>query len=175
MLPFQRLIAAGLLAGLFSLLLCGCGTLDWPEWTGLAKTPGHVIQLYRVAPATDAHRRDVREVQTSTGRPLFIYTQVLLSSVNIASIRNVTLNGRVELELTLDPTGANLWLDLRRNLTGDNLAVMMDGWCRGVFRVAPPVPGETPGILYLPGPWTPQEIPEIIRQAPVNHERLNAL
>lgn len=169
----RRLIAAAALAGLTCLAITGCDTLAGADWLGGGKRQRQVIQFYRLAPSSDAQRRDVQEVSTPTGRPILIYTRVLLSSVNIKNATVVTFKGREELELTLDLSGSRLWLELRRDLAGEELAVVVDGWCRGIVQVAPPAPGENPALIYLPGPWNAKDRREIVRQAPINYELLH--
>ena len=169
----RRLITATALAGLTCLVLAGCGTLSGLDWLGGGKQRHLMIQFYRLAPTSDAQRRDVQEISTSTGRPILIYTRVLLSSINIKDARAVTFKGRAEAELLLDLSGSRLWMELRRDLAGEELAVVVDGWCRGIVQVAPPVPGENPDLIYLPGPWNAKDLREIVRQAPINYELLH--
>jgi len=169
----RRLIAAAALAGLTCLAAAGCGTLSGADWLAGGKRQRQVIQFYRLAPAGDARRRDVQEVSTPTGRPILIYTRVLLSSVNIKDAKAVTFKGKEELELTLDLSGSRLWMELRRDLAGEEVAVVVDGWCRGIVQVAPPVSGENPNLIYLPGPWGAKDLREIVRQAPINYGLLH--
>ncbi len=175
MLTIRRLITAAALAGLTCLVVAGCDTLSGADWLGGGKQRRQMIQFYRLAPSGDAQRRDVQEILTAAGRPILIYTQVLLSSVNIKDAKAVTFKGREEVELLLDLSGSRLWMELRRDLAGDELAVVVDGWCCGIVQVAPPVPGENPELIYLPGPWSAKELREIVRQAPINYELLHKL
>ena len=171
----RRLITVAALAGLTCLIVAGCDTLSGLNWLGGGKQRRQIIQFYRLAPSGDAQRSDVQEISTSTGRLILIYTRVLLSSVNIKDARPVTFKGREEVELLLDLSGSRLWMELRRDLAGEELAVVVDGWCRGIVQVAPPVPGENPNLIYLPGPWSAKDLREIVRQAPINYELLHKL
>jgi len=171
----RRLITVAALAGLTCLIVVGCDTLSGLNWFGGGKQRRQIIQFYRLAPSGDAQRSDVQEISTSTGHLILIYTRVLLSSVNIKNAKSVTFNGREEVELLLDLSGSRLWMELRRDLAGEELAVVVDGWCRGIVQVAPPVPGENPDLIYLPGPWDAKELREIVRQAPINYELLHKL
>lgn len=169
-----RLITAAALAGLTCLAVTGCDTLsNATKWLGGGDRQRQVIQFYRLAPSSDSQRRDVQEISTPTGRPILIYTRVLLSSINIKDAKAVTFKGREEVELLLDLSGSRLWMDLRRDLAGEELAVVVDGWCRGIVQVAPPIPGENPNLIYLPGPWSDKDLREIVRQASINYELLH--
>lgn len=170
--PLHRLITV-VLTVLAGVAITGCETLSDSDWLGDGKHQQHVVQFYRLAPISDAQRHDVQEISTPTGRPIHIYTRVLLSSVNVKNAKIATFKGQKELELTLDLSGSRLWMDLRRDLAGEELAVVVDGWCRGIVRVAPPAAGENPDLVYLPGPWSDKELREIVRQAPINYELMH--
>ncbi len=155
----RRVIPTASLAILACLALTGCDTLSGLGWFGGGKRQQQVIH--------------VQEVSTPTGRPVLIYTRVLLSSVNIKDAKIATVKGGDELELTLDLSGSHLWMELRRDLAGEELAVVVDGWCRCIVQVAPPAPSENPALVYLPGPWGAKELREIVRQAPINYELMH--
>lgn len=110
-------------------VLAGCNKREWLKMQGKLKKPVNVIAINRIVKYPMAKRIE-REIDTFSGRKIWINTNTLMHSEMIKKIEILPreANGKFyDLKLFLNHKGRLRWLQLSNAFKNDKLGLIVDG------------------------------------------------
>ncbi len=170
--PLGTTLAHAALIGALAAGLCGCQSLR--DWQARRKfQPKYVVSVHLLArPGVDEGRLIRRVAGLDGGREVRVRHVPVLSTYGFPAAEPVVEGETATaIAFTLDGHGRMAWMQTTAEHPGEEVAVLVDGFFRFLWRL----PGASEGDrLVIRGPWDRREAELIAEYTPANYDRLHS-
>ena len=162
--PMTQSFLCFVLVAMASMLLTGCMT-DEDEKV-------FVFRAYQLANPSMVGPKLSRQIIDHEGtRVAWVRTIPLLTSVNIVDAEVVETDGARAVRMELDHFGANVWLQVCKQLGGREMVVTVDGFY--LFRTTIPYRQASYGSVLVEGAWSSGQAHGVAAHASENYAIAN--
>jgi preprotein translocase subunit SecD len=132
-----------------------------------------VFTAYRPADPSLISGRLVRQIYDSEQRaPIYVHTVPLITSHNVVDGKLVEReDGTFAVALKLDRIGQDVWLQACKQLAGQEMVVVVDGF--HLFNAKIPLRPESYEWMLVEGAWEKGQAQGVASHARTNYETLN--
>lgn len=148
-------------------LVAGCATMEKVSKTLFGDGRNYVIHLHEFS-TMRTDKNEMNAVEYIPGKFIYPKKEPVISSPNISKIEVIQMPTGKSLKLVLDGHGRTVWTQTTARLKGKQLVIMVDDKYRGWIRLTRI---DQDGVIVLPGPFTDDEVKNILNHAETNRKR----